>query len=233
MKACFFSVLIVTVLGSVGLAQDNLPLDNENDRVNYSIGYQIGGDFERQGMKLNSEVLVKGIEDALGGADPLMTPSEMRTTLVELKRRIVAKENEKKKAAAEKNLKDGQAFLAENTKKPGVTTLPSGLQYRIIQEGDGIPPKPTDTVTVHYRGTLLDGTEFDSSYSRNQPATFRADRVIEGWKEALQRMKPGAKYELFIPSNLAYGERGGGGKIGPNSTLIFEVEMLSVQPKEM
>ena len=130
--------------------------------------------------------------------------------------------------AAQDNLARGKAFLEENAKKEGVKTLPSGLQYRVIQEGSGATPGATDTVTVNYRGTLIDGTEFDSSYSRGKPATFRADRVIRGWTEALQMMKEGAKWELFIPPDLAYGERGAGGKIGPNSTLVFEVELVSV-----
>jgi FKBP-type peptidyl-prolyl cis-trans isomerase FklB len=127
-----------------------------------------------------------------------------------------------------KNLKEGKAFLAENGKKEGVTTLPSGLQYKVIREGTGVSPKATDNVTVHYKGTLIDGTEFDSSYKRNEPATFRTDRVIPGWTEALQLMKPGGRWQLFIPANLAYGERGAGSRIGPNSALVFEVELVKV-----
>jgi len=234
MKSWIVGILGLTMLLPVGVcaAQDTPALETEKVRINYSVGYQIGGDFKRQGVEIDPKMLVRGIEDALSDEEPLMTPEEMRTTLVDLKKKITTYQQEQQKAAAEKNLAEGQAFLAENGKKEGVTTLPSGLQYMVIREGTGISPQPTDTVTVHYRGTLLDGTEFDSSYSRNQPATFRADRVIAGWKEALQLMKPGAKYELFIPADLAYGVRGSGSKIGPNSTLIFEVEMLSVQPKE-
>lgn len=230
MKLWAIGVLVMIIFANVCSAEDILTLTDEKDRINYSIGFQMGGDFKAQGMEIKPEVFLKGIEDALSGAQPLMTSKEMRVTLIDFKKMVLAAQNEQKKAISEKNLKEGQDFLAENAKKEGVTTLPSGLQYRILKEGEGINPKPTDTVTVHYRGTLIDGTEFDSSYSRNEPATFRADRVIAGWKEALPLMNTGAKYELFIPSNLAYGERGGGSKIGPNRTLLFEVELLSVQP---
>ena len=139
---------------------------------------------------------------------------------------------QRREEQAAKNLADGKAFLAENAKVEGVKTLPSGLQYQVLSEGEGSPPAASDTVTVQYRGTLIDGSEFDSSYERGEPATFSLDRVIPGWTEGLQLMRPGAKYRLFIPPELAYGERGGGGKIAPNSALVFEVELLSVQPAE-
>ncbi|UCF95727.1 MAG: FKBP-type peptidyl-prolyl cis-trans isomerase [Desulfobacterales bacterium] len=212
--------------GSAGAEQ---AIKDENDRVNYSLGYQIGGDFKRQGVELKPELVVKGIQDALSGAKPLMNSQEMRTTLVDLKRKIEREEREKRRQALAKNRAEGEAFLAENARKEGVKTQPSGLQYKVLQEGSGATPKASDTVRVHYRGTLIDGTEFDSSYSRGQPATFRADRVIAGWKEALQLMKEGAKWQLFIPAQLAYGERGAGAKIPPNSTLIFEVELLAIE----
>lgn len=203
-------------------------LEDENDRVNYSLGYQVGGDFKRQGVEVRPELVARGIEDALSEADPLMSREEMNKTLVDLKKRIIAAQREDRKQTAQDNLAKGKAFLEENAKKEGVETLPSGLQYKVIQEGAGATPKATDTVTVHYRGTLIDGTEFDSSYSRGKPTTFRVNRVIGGWTEALQMMKKGAKWELFIPPELAYGERGAGAKIGPYSTLIFEVELISV-----
>ena len=155
-----------------------------------------------------------------------MTQQEMNETLVDLKKKVVAEEQRQKTEAAGKNLQEGKAFLAENAKKKDVTTLPSGLQYKVIEKGSGASPKKTDSVTVHYKGTLIDGTEFDSSYARGKPATFRVDGVIAGWTEALQLMKPGAKWQLFIPANLAYGERGAGSRIGPNSALIFEVELI-------
>ena len=225
----FVMVLVGTALLLSGCTADEKPqLKDENDRVNYSLGHQIGGDFKRQGVEVRSELVVKGIQDALSGAEPLMTPEEMNKTLMDLKKRIVTAQREERQQAAKDNLSKGKAFLEENAKKEGVKTLPSGLQYKVIQEGSGATPEATDTVVVHYRGTLIDGTEFDSSYSRGEPATFRADRVIRGWTEALQMMKEGDKWELFIPPELAYGERGAGAKIGPNSTLIFEVELISV-----
>lgn len=171
---------------------------------------------------------MQGIQDALKGDKSRMTPEEMNRTLVELKRKVTAAQQEEQKRAAEKNLVEGKEFLRENAKKEGVATLPSGLQYQVIANGSGNSPKKTDNVTVHYKGTLVDGTEFDSSNKRGIPATLRVNGVIAGCSEALQLMKPGGKWRLHIPSNLAYGERGSGVKIPPNSTLIFEVELLKV-----
>jgi FKBP-type peptidyl-prolyl cis-trans isomerase FklB len=148
--------------------------------------------------------------------------------MMAFQKEVMAKQAE----VAKKNKAEGEAFLAENKKKEGVKTTPSGLQYKVIKPGKGKKPKSSDTVTVNYRGTLIDGTEFDSSYKRGQPATFQVSGVIPGWTEALQLMEEGAKWQLFIPSNLAYGERGAGGVIGPNATLIFEVELISIQEKK-
>jgi FKBP-type peptidyl-prolyl cis-trans isomerase len=156
----------------------------------------------------------------------------MQRTLTELKQEAAATERRQREERARKNLAEGKAFLAENGKKDSVWTLPSGLQYQVITKGEGNSPEATDTVTVHYRGTLIDGSEFDSSYGRGQPATFPLDRVIRGWTEGLQLMRPGAKYRFYIPPELAYGEDGAGASIGPNATLLFEVELLSVQPAE-
>jgi FKBP-type peptidyl-prolyl cis-trans isomerase FklB len=201
---------------------------DDSDRIGYSIGYQIGGDFRRQGVELRPDLVVKGIRDAVDGANPLMTPEEMSRTLVELKRRVTAAQQEDARRTAERNRAAGEAFLAENAKKDGVVTLPSGLQYKVVKQGEGAPPGATDNVSVHYRGTLVDGTEFDSSYRRNRPSTFPVNGVIRGWAEALQLMKPGAKWQLFIPANLAYGDRGAGSVVLPGSALIFEVELISV-----
>jgi FKBP-type peptidyl-prolyl cis-trans isomerase FklB len=216
------------LLAGICTAGEKTELKTENDRVNYSVGHQIGGDFKRQGVELNPQALVQGIEEALEGTEPLMTTDEMRTTLVDLKKRIMAAQREKATLTAAQNLKAAEAFLDENAKKEGVTTLPSGLQYIIRHEGNGATPEATDKVTVHYRGTLVDGTEFDSSYSRNKPASFGVNRVIPGWNEALQLMQEGDKWQLFIPPKLGYAERGTGSKIPPNSALIFEVELISV-----
>jgi FKBP-type peptidyl-prolyl cis-trans isomerase FklB len=218
--------LLVLLTGSV-TAGEKIDLKTESDKLNYSVGYQLGGDFKRQDVEINPEVLVRGIQDAMAAEQPLMTPGEMRSTLAGLSQRVAAAKRDQHKQLAEKTLANGQAFLAENADKEGVKTTASGLQYKVIEAGSGESPKASDSVTVHYRGTLIDGTEFDSSYSRNKPATFRVDRVIPGWTEALMMMKPGAKWQLFIPPELAYGERGPG-PIPPNSTLIFDVELISV-----
>jgi len=183
-------------------------------------------------MELNSDALAAGVKDGLSGGKPLMSPDEVRQVMVQFSKDMREKAATVNKDAAEKNSKEGEKFLAENKGKPGVKTTASGLQYMVEKEGSGTPPKETDTAVVNYRGTLIDGTEFDSSYKRGEPATFPVNRVIKGWTEALQLMKPGAKYKLFIPSNLAYGAGGAGQDIGPNSTLIFEVELLSVKPGE-
>ncbi len=228
MRKMLVSLLALGFIAGAAQAQDKPEIKDQKDKVSYSVGYQIGGDFKRQHLDLNPDALMQGIKDALAGATPVMTQQEMNQTLIELKTKIVAAQQEERKKAGEKNLAEGKAFLEENAKKEGVKTLPDGLQYKVIKEGDGPMPKATDTVTVHYRGRLIDGTEFDSSYSRNQPATFPVSGVIKGWTEALQQMKTGAKWELFIPPDLAYGERGAGQVIGPNSVLIFEVELLSI-----
>jgi FKBP-type peptidyl-prolyl cis-trans isomerase FklB len=179
------------MLFSVCFADENPVLNNEDDKISYSVGYQMGSDFKRQNLNIKPEAFLKGIQDALAGSKPLIDRQEMRKTLAELKRKVVAAQRAKQSKVAEKNLVEGKEFLAENKQKEGVKTLPSGLQYKVIKEGTGGRPKETDTVKVHYRGTLIDGTEFDSSYSRGKPATFRADRVIAGWTEALQMMKEG------------------------------------------
>jgi FKBP-type peptidyl-prolyl cis-trans isomerase len=210
------------------MAGEQPKLATENERINYSLGYQIGGDLKSQQVEVDGDILLRGIRDAMDEAEPLLDEAEMHNTLVELKRKVVALQAQERAAAQQKNLQAGEAFLAENAKQDGVVVLPSGLQYRVLEPGSGKQPAATDTVTVHYRGTLVDGTEFDSSYSRNKPATFRADRVIPGWREALQLMQEGAKWELFIPAKLGYGERGAG-KIQPNSALIFEVQLLEVK----
>jgi FKBP-type peptidyl-prolyl cis-trans isomerase FklB len=197
----------------------------------YSVGFQVGSDFRRQGVDIDPEIVLRGVLDAMEGEEPLMDVRERRDTLTELQIELADARRAEKERTDRENLEKGKVFLTENAKREKVVTLPSGLQYEVIAEGEGPSPMETDTVTVHYRGTLIDGTEFDSSYTRGKPATFNLDHVIGGWTEGLQLMKPGAKYRLFIPPDLAYGNRGAGSKIGANSTLIFEVELLSVEGK--
>jgi len=218
---------MIVVLGSLFfvsqvIAQEKPALKNEKEKISYSIGLNIGrnlaGDLKKQSIDIDPSLLAKGVQDALTGANPLLSNEEVQQTMLAFQKKIMEKEKQR-----------GEAFLAENKKKEGVKTLPSGLQYKVIKAGTGKKPGMNDTVTVQYRGTLIDGTEFDSSYRRGQPATFQVSGVIPGWTEALTLMEEGAKWQLFIPPNLAYGERGAGGLIGPNATLIFEIELLSVQ----
>lgn len=220
------------VFSSQGFAQDKSTLKDQKDKISYGIGFNLANSLKNGGIEVNQDMLIQAIQDVLGGKPTLLNESEVREVLTALQKDMRAKADEKRKVAAETNKKEGEAFLAANKNKPGVVALPSGLQYKVLQEGKGKTPSSNDTVTVHYRGTLLDGTEFDSSYQRNQPATFKVNGVIKGWTEALQLMKEGAKWQLFIPSQLAYGEFGAGGKIGPNSVLTFEVELISVQAPE-
>ncbi|MHB8811359.1 MAG: FKBP-type peptidyl-prolyl cis-trans isomerase N-terminal domain-containing protein [Desulfobulbaceae bacterium] len=209
------------------LAGEKLNLQDEKDRISYSIGYQVGNDFKQEEIDIRPDVLIKGIQAAMDESEPRMSPEEMRATLEDLQRRLSAAMEQKMKEAAAKNLAEGNAYLAENARKDGVKTLPSGLQYSIISVGNGKTPGPADVVEVNYRGTLISGTEFDSSFKHGKPAKFKADKVIKGWAEALHLMKTGGKWRLFIPPELAYGDRQTG-EIGPNSTLIFDIELLAV-----
>ena len=223
------AVLGIMFLAAIGHAGESDVLKTEQDKVSYSLGMDIGNNLKRQSIEIDPEILARGLKDAFSGGKLLMSEEEYRNTMANFRKEMMAKQQAQMKTKGEKNMKEGDAFLAENKDKKGVVSLPSGLQYKVIKEGEGDTPKATDKVTVHYRGTLIDGTEFDSSYGRGEPATFPVNGVIPGWTEALQLMNAGSKWQLFIPSNLAYGERGAGGKIGPNSTLIFDVELLSIQ----
>ena len=219
-------------IASIGLAQDKAQLKDQKDKASYSIGYDIGETFKKQNIDLNPDALFGGLKDALAGKEASMNKEERDKTLQAFQKEMMEKQIAASKEAATKNIAEGEKFLAENKKKPDVKTTASGLQYKVIKEGSGPSPKETDTVVVNYKGTLIDGTEFDSSYKRNEPATFQVNRVIKGWIEGLQLMKPGAKYQLFIPAALGYGERGAGQLIGPNATLIFDVELVSVKAPE-
>jgi len=199
------------------------------DKAAYSIGYDIGSSLKDQDVTdLNLDLIYKGMADAQSGTDTLLTQEEMMNALQTFQTTMMERQQAKAERDAAENITAGEAFLAENATKEGVQTTESGLQYKVITEGSGPRPQATDQVTVHYRGTLLDGTEFDSSYSRGEPATFGLNQVIPGWTEGVQLMNVGSKFEFYIPANLAYGERGAGGTIGPNSTLIFEVELISI-----
>jgi FKBP-type peptidyl-prolyl cis-trans isomerase len=210
------AVCIIFAAGVV-FAQSNPELKTQKDKLSYAIGVDMGNSLKRNAVEVDTDIMVRGMKDILTGAKPLMAEQEVRETIMLAQKDMQAKRVEKNKA-----------YLIDNKKKKGVRVLPSGLQYRVISQGKGKTPKVTDTVTVHYKGTLVDGTEFDSSYKRGQPATFPVNGVIKGWTEALQLMKEGSTWELVIPADLAYGEQGRP-SIPPNSTLIFEVELISVK----
>ena len=199
------------------------------ERASYGIGLNIGHDFKAQHVEINPDLLAQGISDAMAGGKVLMTSEETQKTMAEFQAEMKAAHEKRTAELTAKNIKESEVFLAENAKKEGVTVLPSGLQYKVITAGTGNKPTTESTVTVHYRGRLIDGTEFDSSYERGEPATFPVVGVIPGWTEALQLMQEGAKWELVIPANLAYAERGAGQIIGPNAVLLFDVELVSVK----
>jgi len=212
------------------------PFATQKDKVSYALGMNIaaslGANLKRQGVEINTEVLAQALKDGLGGGKTLMTEEEAQNTLRQFSSELQAKQEEKMKQAGDNNKKEGEAFLAANKSKPGVVALPSGLQYKVIKEGTGPKPAASDTVVCNYRGTLINGTEFDSSYKRGEPLTIPVSGVIKGWTEALQLMPVGSKWELYIPADLAYGPRGAGADIGPNATLLFEIELLSIQGKD-
>ena len=230
MKRSLVIVVCMVLAAGTAFCAEQKPFQTQKEKLSYAIGVDMGTSLKKNAIDVDADVLYRGIKDALSGGTHLLTDQEIRETLQTAQKELQAKQQEKMKTLGDKNKKEGEAFLAANIKKKGVKTLPSGLQYKILVDGKGSSPKATDMVTVNYKGTLIDGTEFDSSYKRNEPATFPVNGVIKGWTEALQLMKEGSKWELFIPADLAYGERGTmGGPIGPNAVLIFEVELLKIK----
>lgn len=208
-----------------------LALKTDKDKLSYAVGMNIGRSIHSQSMEIDPAILLRGLKDEMAGKT-VMTDMEAHNTLMQAQQEAKKKADETRQASMEPNKKAGDAFLAANKTKEGVVTLPSGLQYKILKEGTGPKPTPADSVVCNYRGTLIDGKEFDSSYKRGQPATFPVGQVIKGWTEALQLMPVGSKWQLFVPPDLAYGDRGAGPDIGPGATLIFEVELISIKGKE-
>jgi FKBP-type peptidyl-prolyl cis-trans isomerase FklB len=222
MRRLIFSLAAATILSASASAAD---LKTDQQRFSYIIGMQIGQQMKKDGITLDEEAFMQAIRDAASGTPSRLSQEEAQTTMQHMQEeraKVAEQEGEKNKQAGEK-------FLADNRGKPGVKVLPNGLQYKVLKAGTGAKPSATDTVEVNYRGTLIDGTEFDSSYKRGQPATFPVNGVIKGWTQALQMMNEGSKWQLFIPADLAYGSRGAGGVIGPNATLVFEVELLKIK----
>jgi len=230
------TVAAASVLTCFAQAQTQMELKDLKQKASYAIGTDIASNLQRQGLTIDPKALAAGLIDGYEGKMKL-TPQELKQVMDEFRAQMMAaKESkskvdaEKMKADGEKNLKDGEAFLAANAKKEGVKTTASGLQYKVLKAGKGKSPKATDSVKVHYHGTLIDGSVFDSSVERGEPINFPLNGVIAGWTEGVQLMKEGDKFQFTIPPKLAYGEQGAGGKIGPNATLIFEVELLAVEP---
>jgi FKBP-type peptidyl-prolyl cis-trans isomerase len=211
-------------------AKNATALNTQKEKASYSIGMDIGSGMKQQKLDIDPELVMKGFRDGFAGEKGLLTESEAKTVLEQFEKDLQARMAKEEMELPAKNKKEGETFLAENKRNDKeVKTLPSGLQYKVIREGEGESPKIDDTVTTQYRGTLIDGTEFDSSYSRGEPSTFALNQVIKGWQEALQLMKVGAKWRLFVPAELAYGEEGAGRTIQPNATLIFDIELLSIK----
>jgi len=225
-------LLVASVLALSGCNEEkksaDVTLDTLNQRVSYSVGYDVAKNFNDNEFSLDVAIVLAGLNDAQSGSEPRLTQEQIAATMTEFQQYMMEQQQKKAVALAQESIASGTAFLEENKVKEGVVTLESGLQYKVITEGTGRKPSAEDVVQVHYRGTLVDGTPFDSSYDRGQPAEFPVSRVIAGWTEALQLMSEGSKWQLVIPSELAYGEQEMGGVIAPNSVLVFEVELLKV-----
>ena len=233
MKMICIMILGVGLLIAHVSAQETPILKTEREKVSYGVGVEMARNFQQQGIEVDLDLVLKGMKDALSGEKLLMTEDEFRAIMSAFRTQVRRQAELKRKqmqtpAMAAENKKVGEAFMAENKTKEGVVSLPSGLQYKILKAGEGKKPTDADTVECHYTGALINGTEFDSSYRRGQPVTFKVTGVIPGWREALKLMPVGSKWQLFIPPELAYGARGSG-RIPPNSTLIFEVELLAVK----
>lgn len=226
MKINWVVALAILIFAAQVNAQQGAVLKDQKDKVSYTIGVNIGNNLKKQGIDINAELIAKGLKDAVAGTKTLLTDAEMQEVMAAFQK---AQQQQMANLGA-KNQKEGAAFLAANKTKEGVKTLPSGLQYKVIKPGTGAKPKVGDTVKANYKGSLIDGSVFDSSEQHGGPATFQVDRVIKGWTEALQLMEVGSKWQLFIPSELAYQETGAGEVIGPNATLIFDVELVSIEP---
>jgi FKBP-type peptidyl-prolyl cis-trans isomerase FklB len=228
MKYILATILTIGILAGPCLGQETAQLNDQKDKESYSLGYQFGQSLKAQGLDINMDVYASGIRDALRGAKPLLSQEEINKAVSEVQARGLAGRQKEMKGMAEKNLSEGKAFMEANKKKEGVITLPSGLEYKVLREGTGRTPRSIDQVTINYIGSFIGGTEFDNTYKRGAPLTIKVDQIIPGWKEALLSMKEGSKWLLFIPPELAYGDRAVG-PIPPNSTLVLEVEMISIK----
>ncbi len=231
MKTPAVLAIVCLLCAAPAWAAPNDSLTTPEQKAAYALGLRVGADLREKEAKLSPELFALGFKDGLENAQPKLSPEEQSQALAEFSRQMQTRQLAKLKELGDKNLAEGQAFLKANQAKPEVKTTASGLQYKVLTAGKGKTPKTSDTVTVNYRGRLIDGTVFDDSYQRGQPATFEVGGIIRGWQEALQLMKEGDRWEIFIPSDLAFGPQGAGPQIGPNATLVFEVELVKVEPK--
>ena len=229
MKLKWGVVLAVLLLAAPASAGDSAALATQKEKASYGIGVEMAVNLSRMGAEIDVDALAKGMKDVLASGKLLFSSEELQAAMTAYQTELREKQMQAMKAAAEENKKTGDDFLAQNKSKEGVVALPSGLQYRVLKTGDGRKPAETDSVECHYRGTLINGTEFDSSYKRGQPATFKVNGLIRGWQEALKLMPVGSKWQLFVPPDLAYGDRGAGKDIGPNETLIFDLELIAIK----
>jgi FKBP-type peptidyl-prolyl cis-trans isomerase FklB len=229
MKNIITIFIVLLLFAGTIMAQNTKTPKTKKEKVSYSLGFNIGKSMKMQGLDVDQGLLIQGLKDGINNSKTAMSEKDMETTMTAFQQEMVEKMQAKQKVDSEKNKKEGEAFLAANKKKDGVITLSSGLQYKVIKMGDGPKPTANQTVKCNYRGTLIDGKMFDSSEQHGGPAEFPVSGVIKGWIEALQLMPVGSKWELFVPSDLAYGPTGAGQMIGPNATLIFEIELLSIK----
>ena len=223
-------LLATSTIFAAATTQTSMMPKTQQEKLSYTIGVDLGKNLKSQDLSINADMLAQGVKDALAGGKIKMTDAQMEATLKAFQQKMVTKQKAQFEQVSADNAKAGKDFLAKNKKQKGVVVLPNGLQYKVVKAGNGTPPKASDSVTVDYEGKLVNGTVFDSTYKRGKPATFKVSQVISGWQQALKMMKPGSEWMLYIPSNLAYGERGVGGPIGPNETLIFKVHLISVDP---
>ncbi|KUJ74861.1 hypothetical protein AVO42_05640 [Thiomicrospira sp. XS5] len=231
MKKQLLTTVLLATLSSTGLTAlaDDTKLDSVEKKASYALGSDLAKNFQQQGVEIDIPALVLGMQDVMENKSLRLTDAEMQQAVNEVKKQVMQKQAEARKKLAEDNAQKGEAFLAKNKKRDDVKVTKSGLQYRIIEPGKGATPKEDDVLTANYKGTLIDGTEFDSSYSRGTPIEFQMGDVIPGWGEALKMMKPGAKWEIFVPPSLGYGSKGAGDIIGPNETLIFTIELIKAE----
>jgi FKBP-type peptidyl-prolyl cis-trans isomerase FklB len=227
MRIVLISIVTGACMALGGVQPWAAELQGEAEKVAYSVGYQVGGDFRRQGLELDPDLVVMGVMDALSKIEPAMTAAQMREALHDLQVRANEAAQARRRSLARANLKEGRKYLQRNAKRGDVVVLDDGVQYEILRPGSGPAPAPDGRVTVHYQGTLLDGRVFDSSYRRSEPSTFQVDRTIAGWRKVLALMKEGAKWRVVVPAELGYGEKGVGDEIPPNATLLFDIELIA------